>query len=291
MEFTIENAFLKATIISGGAQVSSVVRKSDGVEHMWSADPAVWGFHAPILFPHCGKLPGNKLIAKGRTFESGGHGFARLMEHSLVRQSEDTLVLELTDSEETLKIWPYHFRLVSTFRLEGDALHHTLTVENRDDEKMPFGIGFHPGFAVPFDSAHTFRDYELRFDRVESPICLATPTGLVSGDTYLLGQNITSIPVDEKLFANDSHCIVGLASKTLGLYEKDSTRAVVCELTGFPNCLLWSTVGEPKFVCIEPWNSLPSREGMSADWNEKPAAAILTPGESWSTTLTTHFVR
>jgi aldose 1-epimerase len=47
----------------------------------------------------------------------------------------------------------------------------------------------------------------------------------------------------------------------------------------------------PRFVCIEPWHSLPSPENGTSDWNEKPAAAILAPGEAWSCTLSTSFVR
>jgi galactose mutarotase-like enzyme len=47
----------------------------------------------------------------------------------------------------------------------------------------------------------------------------------------------------------------------------------------------------PKFVCIEPWYSLPSAEGASIKWEEKPAAAVLNPGEAWSCTLSTSFVR
>jgi len=47
----------------------------------------------------------------------------------------------------------------------------------------------------------------------------------------------------------------------------------------------------PKFVCIEPWHSLPSPENGSIKWEEKPAAAILNPGEAWSCTLSTSFVR
>ena len=31
--------------------------------------------------------------------------------------------------------------------------------------------------------------------------------------------------------------------------------------------------------------------GGSRDWNEKPAAAVLIPGESWSATMRTSFVR
>ena len=293
MDYIIENEVLKVTVTTAGAQVKSVVRKCDGVEHMWQADPAVWGYHAPILFPHAGKLKDATMTAKGKTITGcRPHGFARNLEHTFVEQQADSLVLELTDSAETLALWPYRFRLVSTFTLDGDTLHHTLTVENRDEEQMPFGIGYHPGFAIPFDSEHTFRDYELRFDSLESPICLGVvPGGLMGNEHYWLGRNIDAIDVDEHLFDNDSHCMTGLSSRTLGLYEKDTGRGVVCSIRDFPYVLIWSKPGEPKFICIEPWKSLPSPADGSTDWNEKPAAAILQPGESWNTTLSTAFVR
>ena len=292
MKYTIENEYLKLTVETYGAQIASIVRKLDGVEHMWQADPAVWGYHSPILFPHAGKVVDGIIEAKGGVYESSQHGFARLMEHEFVAQSEDTIVLELCSSPETLAKFPYEFRLVSTFTLEGDTVHHSLTVENLDEEKLPFGIGYHPAFAIPFDSAHKATDYELRFSEMESPLCLGCqPQGLIHGDCYWLGSNIKSIPVDEHLFDNDSHCMVNIRSKTLGLYEKGTGRAVVCNIEEFPYCLIWSKPGMPKFVCIEPWHSLPSPEGGSKNWNEKPAAAILNPGESWSTTLSTSFVR
>ena len=292
MEYTIENEYLKLTVTTWGAQVKSVVRKSDGVEHIWQADKSVWGYHAPILFPHTGKVVDGIIEAKGASFESKQHGFARLMEHELVAMTEDTIVMELRSCDETLANFPYEFNLVSTFTLENDTLHHTLTVENWDEEEMPFGIGYHPAFTVPFDDKHVATDYELRFDQMESPLCLnCLPTGLVQKDHYYLGSNIKAIPIDEHLFDNDSHCMANLRSSKLGIYEKGTGRAVVCDIGEFPYTLLWSKPGMPKFVCIEPWQSLPSPEGGSRVWSEKPAAAILNPGESWSTTLSTSFVR
>ena len=292
MDYIIENEYLKVTVTTFGAQLKSVLRKCDGVEHVWQADPDVWGYHAPILFPHAGKVVDGVIEAKGGTYQSGQHGFARLMEHEFVEQTDNTIVLELRSNEETLQKFPYEFALFSTFTLENDTVHHTLTVENWDAEKMPFGIGYHPGFAVPFDDKHVATDYELRFSEMESPICLnCLPTGLVQKDHYYLGSNITSIPVDENLFANDSHCMTNIKSGKLGLYEKGTGRGVVCDISEFPYCLLWSKPGMPKFVCIEPWHSLPSPEGGSRKWEEKPAAAILDPGESWSTTLSMSFVR
>ena len=292
MDYCIENEYLKVTVTTDGAQVKSVIRKCDGAEHMWQADPELWAYHAPILFPHTGKVVDGMIHAKGGDYPSASHGFARKREHSFLDQTENSLSLELIWDGEDLKTFPYACRLVSTFTLENDTLHHTLTVENLDDEKLPFGIGFHPAFAVPFDDRHQATDYEFRFSEPESPLCLGClPLGLVHGNSYYLGSNMTTIPVDEHTFDNDSHCMVNLRSQTLGIYEKGTGRAVVVRIADFPYVLIWSKPGMPRFLCIEPWESMPSAEGSSTDWLQKPAAAILEPGEAWSTTMSVSFVR
>ena len=95
-----------------------------------------------------------------------------------------------------------------------------------------------------------------------------------------------------KLFADDSLCMVNLSSDTLGIYEKDTGKAVVCSIKGFPYTLIWSAKSEKvHFVCIEPWQSLTGPEEGSQEWSQRPAAAVLQPGESYSTTLTTTFDR
>lgn len=76
MEYFLENDYLKVTVTTFGAQVKSVIRKCDGVEHMWKADKNVWGYHAPVLFPHCGKVTDGIIEAKGAKYKSAQHGFA-----------------------------------------------------------------------------------------------------------------------------------------------------------------------------------------------------------------------
>lgn len=292
MKYTIENDKLQISVNSLGAELCSVICKADGVEHIWEGDPALWSSQAPILFPHTGRLPGGKFSVKGQVFEGKIHGFARNFEHTMIRCESNILVMELKSSPETLALWPFRFRLESTFLLDGDTLHHTLRVENTGKEEIIFGIGFHPGFAVPFDGKHTYADYELRFDCMESPLCLDTSVdGLVGDKTYYLGKNITAIPLDEHLFDNGSHLMTGLRSETLGIYEKDSERAVVCNIGDAPYNLIWSTAGAPRFVCIEPWDSTPSPLSEDISWENKPAAARLAPGEVYSTTMRTVFAR
>lgn len=186
MQYTIENEYLRLTVDTHGAEAVSVVNKATGAEMLWCGDPAVWGRHAPILFPYTGKLTGGKMIAKGKEYAGGQHGFARDVEHTLLKAEGDTIQLELR-SDDAIKAerFPFDFVLTSTFRLDGKTVHHTLTVRNPGTEELRFGIGYHPAFNIPFDAQHTTTDYEFRFDQPESPVILdARPNGLLSGKCY-----------------------------------------------------------------------------------------------------------
>lgn len=290
MEYIVENRFLTVTVTTNGGQIKSVRRKKDGVEHIWQADPAVWGSHGPILFPYVGKIRDGKIEIRGQKIENAPmHGLVRTKEFRLLEQGSDHVTLFVESDEQTLAVFPYHFRLLSDYRLEGQTLSHRLTVENTDNEPFSFGIGYHPGFAIPFDEEHRIEDYELRFSGSETPICLDTPAGLLNGKYYKLGNNISTIPIREGLFDPGSHCMIGLSSETLGLYEKGSDRAVVCNIRGFPYCLIWSVEGRPPFVCIEPWHSLPGSLLDGYRWEERKAAAVVGSGERWETTMKTEF--
>ena len=294
MQYTIENDSIRLTVDSKGAEAVSVVNKHSGAEMLWCGDPAVWGRHAPILFPYTGKLTGGKMIAKGLEYTGGQHGFARDVQHTLTRQTADTLEFELHADNQTLPLWPYAFVLRSTFVIDGVTVHHTLTVENPVEPQLRFGIGYHPAFAIPFDDKHTADDYEFRFEELESPLCVsARPNGLLNGtDYYYLARNTRRIPLTRELFANDSHCMVNLRSKSLAIVEKDTGRRVSCDIAGYPYVLIWSKTDWPaRFVCIEPWHSLPGEENGPLEWEQRPCAASLRQGESWSTTLSTTFDR
>ena len=223
--------------------------------------------------------------------------FARAdLEHTLLCAEGDTIRLELrSDEKSKAERFPFDFVLTSTFRLEGKTVHHTLTVQNPAEaaQELRFGIGYHPAFRIPFDDQHTTTDYEFRFDQPESPMILdAYPNGLLTGKCGYRWKNEQSIPLTDDLFENDSFCMAGLRSRTLGIYEKDTGRHIVCNVEGYPYSLIWSAPAKPvRFVCIEPWQSLPGAEDDPQDWNQRAAAACLAPGEEWSTTLSTTFER
>ena len=291
MQYTIENEFLVLTVDSRGAEAVSLVWKADGSQLLWQADPAVWGRHAPQLFPYTGRIKGGAFTAKGRKYKAGAHGFARDLEHTLADKKADCLTLELRSSEETLARWPYEFVLRTTYRLEGASLVHHTEVQNPGSETLRFGFGYHPGFVCPFDADHRAADYDIFFDCPHPPVVQDTPDGLCDG-THLLMENSAVLPMSDDMFANDSICLTRLSAKTLSVAERGSGRRVELDIEGFPYVLLWSAPTEQlKFVCVAPWQSLPAPVDAPGRWEDKPCAAALEPGENWSTALKATFVR
>mgnify|MGYP002903162794 CR=1 FL=1 len=84
----------------------------------------------------------------------------------------------------------------------------------------------------------------------------AYPNGLLTGKCGYRWKNEQSIPLTDDLFENDSFCMAGLRSRTLGIYENDTGKGIVCNVEGYPYTLIWSAPAKPvRFVCIEPWHS------------------------------------
>ena len=68
---TIKRGGLTAAIDSMGAQLTSLAL--NGNEYLWQGDPAFWGKHAPILFPHAGRVVDGLIEAKGEVYQAKPH--------------------------------------------------------------------------------------------------------------------------------------------------------------------------------------------------------------------------
>ena len=68
-DYIIKNEFLEAGINNKGAELTSLVRKKDGRQYMWSGDATYWNRVSPVLFPFVGKLNGQRYRYKDNWYE------------------------------------------------------------------------------------------------------------------------------------------------------------------------------------------------------------------------------
>ena len=167
MDYQISNGCVQAVVSDLGAELQSV--KKDGCEYLWNGDAAYWAERSPLLFPYVGRFTDGKYLLDGREYEMNIHGFARKLVYHVLYREEDMITFELRDSEETFKVYPYHFILQVSYELQDNEIVITYRVSNCTKETMYFGIGGHPGFQVPLEDGLEFSDYYLEFGGVSRP--------------------------------------------------------------------------------------------------------------------------
>ena len=205
MEYKIENEFLKAVVCSKGCELVSVKTKKDGAEHIWQGDPDAWKRHAPVLFPLVGKYKDNKTEYQGKTYEMSQHGFARDMEFVPVSKTKDSIVMNLTDTKETLEKYPFHFELQCSFTLKGSSIEAGWKVINSDAETMYFSIGGHPAFIC--DDRQSMAGCEVVFGTEKPALSykLLNEDGLVENEAHEMKLDESKVTVTEDFFDKDAY--------------------------------------------------------------------------------------
>ncbi len=167
---TIENQQFKASIAERGAELQSLVNKTDNYDYIWNGDKTFWNRHAPILFPAIGKSNEDQYRLGAKTFPMGQHGFARDYDFEVSDHSDSAATFTQHQNSETLKKFPFKYTLAVTYMLTEDGLSIHYTVTNDDSNSMPFALGFHPAFNVALKADGSFDDYDLTVEPLNSPL-------------------------------------------------------------------------------------------------------------------------
>lgn len=274
---SIANKFLTICVENQGAELCSM-KGADGFEYLWQADPAVWGRHAPVLFPVIGTLRDNRYELNGKTCELKSHGFARNMDFALIEQSETSLVYQLLPTTETRECYPFEFELTITYRLNKNRFEVGYEVQNNGTDVMPFSIGAHPGFALPGEIENCF----LEFEKPETLTArLLESRGLLSEKTVPVLNDSNLLPLSKTLFDRNALIFMDAKSEKITLGAKNSPRRLTVEFPGFPQLGIWSRPGAP-FVCIEPWHGHADPEQPYGDIMNKPGIKLLPAGGTFT---------
>jgi len=146
---------------------------------------------------------------------------------------------------------------------------------------MYFGLGGHPGINVPLQQGKHFEDYRLRFGEPCEPLRVGfTETCFLNGEDkpFPLEQE-KILPLRHDLFDEDA-IVLREMSRSVTL-EAACGPSVTVEYPDMPYLGLWHwPKTDAPYVCIEPWCSLPSRDGVVEALETQPSLLTLAGGET-----------
>lgn len=273
----------RAIFATRGAELTSLLAPATGLEYLWTADPAVWGRHAPLLFPLVGRLPDDTYYHQGRAYQLPQHGFARDQEFTVLHQSPTQLVFQLLSGAQTLPVFPFAFELLVTYTLRAAVLTVGWQVRNpAADQPLLFSIGAHPAFRCPRLPGEVFEDYFFEFDHPVTLERYLLRGGLLTGETAPVMTAASELPFSDELFADDALVFKHYDFTRLTLRSRQSAHFVRVQFNGFPYLGLWTKGPGAGFVCIEPWQGVASPVGEPGELGEKEGILTLAPGREFS---------
>jgi galactose mutarotase-like enzyme len=282
---TLENDTLRIDIQEKGAQLTSIVDKQTTIEHLWQADPAVWPWHAPNLFPVVGGCLSNQLLIDGKRYPMQRHGFARQSPFTLVESTATSAIFSLQSSDETMADYPYAFDFQIGYSLAGNKLDVTYRVINQDNKTVFFSVGAHPAFAVPFLDGEAYEDYYLEFEKAEPlETSMLSADGYFTGETKLVPTDGNRLPLTKNLFDEDALVFKHINSRSVSIRSTKNGHAVTITYEEFPYLGIWAKPGAP-FVCIEPWLGCADSVGELLPIERKELIQQVAVGQTFSATL------
>jgi aldose 1-epimerase len=156
-----------------------VVRSGQPLELLY-ADPELFNngrptrSGIPILFPFPNRIRDGRFSWAGRDYtlplndpaqKNAIHGFAcrhpwRVLDHG---GGDESAWLRAsfrcsTDAPECLALWPADHEIIVTWRLLPGILRLEAEIHNPDKVELPFGLGYHPYFRLPFAGSGSIED-------------------------------------------------------------------------------------------------------------------------------------
>ena len=280
---TLKNDVLTVEVSEHGAELHSI--RKGATEYLWQADPKFWARHSPVLFPIVGSVWDKLYRVDRKVYELGQHGFARDMDFVKVEGNDTEVFYRLESDEETLKKYPWPFRLEIGYKLKDNAIEVIWRVYNPGTEEMYFQIGAHPAFYYPdYDPETDERGY-FSFDRSEGLECIRI---MEKGCVDAVTKYPLEIPQDGLLpLRKDTFDVIDtimLQDSQIGrvtLHRNDGTPWLSLKFTA-PVVGLWSppTKNAP-FICIEPWYGRCDRAGYTGDYRQKDWVNSLESGKEF----------
>ncbi len=263
----------------GGACIS--LKKGDlNLFHHWNkaeeveAHPTSYGL--PCLFPP------NRIDGGRFDFEGVGsalpvnepdrnnslHGFLHKRPWQVEGYFEDEdgaeihMAFEGDTSTDFYEYYPYEFEAELIYRLDKEGLHQEFRLTNFGENNMPYGLGWHTAFAVPFVEGARAEDTKVRVS-VGKRVILnerALPTGelrpLSEEEEKFRQEGQSPVYADmDDHFTAEPILVDGKPFHGAVLEDLASGHKLYYRVDEFyRHWMIWNCHQEGSFICIEPQN-------------------------------------
>lgn len=275
---------LNIEIKNEGAELTSI--KFNNKEMLHNGEK-FWDRQSPILFPTVGRLRDNQTIINDKKYEIPQHGFAKDMEFELIQETENSKTYLAKSNEETLKMYPFKFKLYTKYIVNENNLTVEYKVINKDNKEMLFGIGGHPGFKLDMPQEEYYFELGLEEDEVEFMEVEGNYISNKPAKNILKNNKIIEITKDT--FINDAIMMKKLKSNKITLKQKkDNKKILEFSFKEFPILAIWS-MPEAPFICLEPWFNYADRVKETGYFKDKEGVITLNPEKEFNCKFSVKF--
>lgn len=279
----LENEEITVNFVAKGAELRSIKSKITGLDYLWKGDPEFWGKFSPVLFPIVGGIKNDTYILEDAAYHLPRHGFARDHEFEFQQISDGEVLFTLNSNADTLKVYPFEFKLGLRYKISGSSVSCTYEVLNEGHNDMLFSIGGHPAFAAPLTADTNYEDYFVEFVADQSITYNKIQDNLISDQTETIELQDNRLFLKHSLFYDDALVFKNLKSTTLHLRNTKNQHGLDFHFIDFPYFGIWAAK-DADFVCLEPWCGIADGIHHHQQLSDKEGVTSLPPGENWKRT-------
>jgi aldose 1-epimerase len=255
----------------------------------------------PILFPFPNRIRDGRYTWQGKEYQlplndsaktSAIHGFTSSRPWRVIDKGADNGRAWVTgefhaavDAPDTRDLWPADYRIRLTYRLVDRGLQIEAEVQNPDSKPLPFGLGYHPYFRVPFVTGRSEEDYWVDCPARQAwQLVDNLPTGeqreVHEADDLRAGRWFAGLSLDDVYTALEG------SPDSEGLYRRaglrqasDNVGLEVWTSRAFREMVIF-TPPHRQAICLEPYTCATDainlqQRGITAGLN------VLEPGGEW----------
>lgn len=257
-------------------------------------------YGSAILFPP-NKIVNGCFTKNNTLYDYSPHNIP--WSHGILKELPFELVESLDNSESIYVKFrlnsfntPYYaafkwkFDLFFEFTLSDAGLLQNVIFKNTGDTPIPFGLGFHTAFRIPFDNSHSSEDYKTYVTcgkqwEMDSRNC---PSGnLVSLEHNYATEGIVplAMPIAEHttaVYDNLDFIDIELSSfhGAVVLDAKTNTKFIYETDSKFKDWMIWNNNASDNYICIEPMTWIINAPNVPIP-DSQSGFQFINPNEIW----------